>query len=188
MALDDTLIAVVRLIRDDPDFDVKIDGKPNAIGWISDSAHVTIARQRVPRQGVDEPRYTVSGVDGLMRERIRGNRTLVLQFTCETNSQTLADTAEELADDLTAGLAREDVLALLAVEQVGSPRCTDVRVVPYRDAHGDWRSAAVFEATFPWRRLHVPATDATLDRIGRVIGSGEVDPDDHVVSIDVSEP
>lgn len=184
MALDETLIAAVRLIR--PAIDCKIDGKPgDSIGWIADSEHVTIQRQRLARQGVDEQRLTIDG-QGDMHETIRGNRTLVLQFTCETNSQTLDDTAEELADDLVAGLSREDVTALLWTELVGSPRCGDVRVVPYRDAHGDWRSAAIFEAVFPWKRDHVPASSVTVDRIGRVIGEGTADA--HAVPFDVSEP
>lgn len=186
MTLDTTLLAAVALVR--PGIDVKIDGKPGAVGWDIDAANVKIQRLRVPRQGVDEQRLTVSGVDGLMRERIFGNRTLVLQFTCETNSQTLASTAEELADDLVAGLSREDVTALLATEFVGSPRCSDVRVVPYRDAHGDWRSAAVFEAAFPWSRVHAPAATVTVDRIARVIGDGVVSPDAHAVPFDVAEP
>lgn len=189
MTLDATLIAAVRLARGAPSLDVKIDGKPgDSIGWISDSEHVTIARLRIPRQGVDEIRRTVSIADGLMREIVRGNRSLVCQFTCETNSQALAGTAEELADDLIAGLSRSDVTALLWTERVGSPRCSDVRVVPYRDAHGDWRSAAVFEASFPWSRVHAPASSVTTDRIGRIIGSGEADPGDHVVGFDVEEP
>ena len=188
MTLDATLIAAVRLARGNPSLDVKIDGKPgDSIGWVADSESVNITRTRIPRQGVDESRLEVSQVDGLMREIIRGNRTLVLTITCETNSQTLASTAEELADDLRAGLCREDVTALLWTERVGSPRCSDVRVIPYRDAQGDWRSAAVFEAIFPWRREHRPAESVTVDRIGRVIGSGEVDPGDHAVPFDVSE-
>ena len=187
VTLDATLIAAVRLARDAPALDVRIDGKPDAIGWISDSEHVTIERLRVPRQGVDEIRRTVDAGDGLMREHVRGNRSLVLQITCETSSQTLASTAEELADDLIAGLSRSDVLALLWVDRVGAPRCSDVRVTPYRDAHGDWRSAATFEAVFPWSRVHTPAATVTVDRIARVIGTGDVDPDDHVVALDVSE-
>lgn len=170
MALDDTLIACVRLIRDDPDYDVKIDGRPDAVGWATDSGNVRISGLGIQRQGEDEQRLRASG--DVLTETIFGNRTLRLQFTVDTNSQTWADTAQEAADDLRAGLCRQDVIALLNVENLGVPRCGDVRIVPYRDDHGDWRSAAVFEAVFPWSRRHTPPAGVTIDRIGAVEYTG----------------
>lgn len=179
MALDSTLAAVVRLIRDDPAFDVRIDGKGesgSSIGWATDSGHVRISRLAIARQGQDEQRLAAGGVGGLvLRERVFGNRTLRLQFACETNAQTWASTAEEMADDLRAGLIRQDVADLLWTERLGQPRCTDVRSVPYRDAHGDWRSAAIFEAVFPWSRLHAAPEDTTTDRIASVEYTGDAD-------------
>jgi hypothetical protein len=168
MALDATLIACVRLIRDDPDFDVQIDG--NQDGWASDALNVRISGLGIARQGVDEVRLRASG--DVLSERIFGNRTLRLQFTVDANSQTWLASAQEAADDLAAGLSRADVATLLRAENLGVPRCSDIRIVPYRDEHGDWRSAAVFEAVFPWSRRHVPAASVTVDRIGAVEFTG----------------
>lgn len=171
MALDATILACVALAR--PGLDAQIDGTPAGGSWTDDAASVRISRLSSARQGEDERRRGFSGAD--MIERVFGNRTLRLQFSCEANSQTWEDTAEDLAEDLRTGLVRSDVEILLAAENLGVPRCTDVRSISYRDAHGDWRSAAVFEAGFPWSRVHTPAAGTTQDRIGSVEFTGTTD-------------
>ncbi len=186
MALDATLRACVRLIRNDPDFDVQTEGR--ADGWANDAASVRFVVLGVPRQGVDEQRFSLNG-DGTLREMVRGNRTLRLQVTCDTNAQTWETLSTPLADDLVLGFQRTDVAALLEVENLGVPVCTEPRHVPYRDAHGDWRSASVFEAVFPWSARHVVPAAVTTDRIGQVEFAGTVDPDAHAIGpTTVSEP
>lgn len=151
MTLEETITAAIRLIL--PDVQTTgIATDDGASEWLDDTASVTFTKIGYLRQGVDERRYTVEG-DSL-RERVYGNRTLRVQFTCETDRQTLELTADELADTLIAGFERTDVEELFAALDLGIPACLPVRQVNYPNAHGDIRSAAVFEAQFPASRRH----------------------------------
>lgn len=127
-----------------------VQGDEQSSGWISDDMAVTFQIVGFLRKGVDERRTTPEG-DSL-RERIYGFRTMRVQFTCDGNRQTLGLTAPEVADALIAGFNRTDVEEILAGQNLGVPRCTDVRQTDYQDPHGDARSAATFEAQFPASR------------------------------------
>jgi hypothetical protein len=164
------LIASVRLILADPAADVRWYDRTSE--WVNDTAHIEIVPLSVPRYGVDEQRLASIDASTSVQETIYGNRSLRLQFTVNRNDQDLADSAVDLADVLVAGFARYDVSLLLEAEHVGIPRCGPVRAISAPDAHGDIRSIAVFEAVFPWSRVH---TGGIIPTIGSVEWSGEVE-------------
>lgn len=128
--------------------------------------HVKLRVLSRPRIGVDEIRHSdPDEIDGSMVERVYGVRRLTVQITVETQDQDIADSAHALAEDLRTGLERSDVEALLEADDLGSPRTTEPREIPYRDPSGRWRSAVVFEAWFP---AHTSHTGPIVDTVGSV--------------------
>lgn len=171
MSAQSAVIASVRVIMADPAADVRWYDRTST--WVNDEAHVEITPLGVPRYGVDEQRLKASDPPATtLQETVYGNRSLRLQFVINTNDQDLEDSAVDLADVLIAGFSRYDVSLLLEAEHVGIPRCGPVRSIPAPDAHGDIRSIAVFEAVFPWSRVH---TGSVVPTIGSVEWSGEVE-------------
>ena len=169
MSLESDLSDIVHLINPAiPAIDTQPDDGTSA--WVNDEVSVTVQLLSAPRQGHDERRLARAG--NQVRERVYGNRSLRVQFTVNTNKQTFAQTALEVADDLTAGLSRSDVSDILEARDLGVPVCSPVRQVNAPDAHGDVRSIAVFEAVFPSSRRH---TGALVDRIDAVNVTGTTD-------------
>lgn len=165
MPLDTALIASVRLILDDPEYDVT--WQDRRTGWRDAGGHVSILPLSVLPRGVDEKR--VDATTG--QERIYGVRNVRVQVTCETDDQDPGSDAMDLAETLAAGFHRTDVEALLDAADLGGVVCQPRRVVNYPDKHGDQRSAAVFEV---WLNTHRTHLGAILDTVGSVEYGGEV--------------
>lgn len=164
MPLDTALIASVRLILDDETYDVT--WQDRRTGWRDAGGHVSILPLSVLRRGVDERRVDADG-----QERIYGVRNVRVQVTCETDDQDVGADAMDLAETLAAGFHRTDVEALLDAADLGGVAVQPTRIVNYPDAHGDQRSAAVFEV---WLNTHRTHLGAVLDTIGSVEYEGEV--------------
>lgn len=160
--LDDTLSSIVRIVLGDS-ADVMEENGP--VGWVEDDVNVTWQVLGWTRQGVDERRYSEIGPAGTLQERIYGNRSMRVQFKCDTNAQTIENSADDIADRLVSGFMRSDVEEALASVDVGVPRCGIPRTIPYRDAHGDMRSVCVFEAAFPFSRRTQGGTVQRIDAV-----------------------
>ncbi len=143
MALDSVLIACVRLIMGDPEYDAIWQERTTA--WRASAGAVSIAPIAVSGIGVDEVRTAIEGVASEIRERIYGTRLVKVQFMCEADDQDAGQDAGEIAEKLAEGFARSDVEALLAAERLGGVRVQARRLVPYEDAHHDSKSVCIFE-------------------------------------------
>lgn len=169
MAIQTALPAVIRLILGDESADVT--WKNREAGFRADS-NVRLSIVSRPRRGVDETRYADPAVDGSMVERVYGVRRLTVQVQVETQDQDYTASAADRAETIRTGFHRSDVEALLDAEDLGGVQTQDVRVVDYKDAHGRWRSAAVFEV---WFNTHTTHVGPTVDTVGSVEVTGTVD-------------
>ncbi len=149
MSRETLMIACVRLIMDDPDYDAI--WLKRTTGWRTESGKVAINVLSVSRIGVDETRHADEGSDDV-RERTYGNRTLRVQFTCESDDQSPESSGMEIAEVLGAGFMRSDVLALLEADDVGNPRPQTPIDVSYESDDTE-RSAAVIEIWFNASRI-----------------------------------
>jgi hypothetical protein len=169
--LQDALPAAIRTILDDEEADVYWRDRAEGTAFRA-AVNVQLTRISSTRIGVDEQRHEQEGADDV-RETIVGNRRVIVQFQVETDDQDLADSAHEVAEDIVQGLHRTDVLdALDTGAGLGAGQVQPVREVPYKDKHGRWRSAAMFEVWFPAARAH---TGALIARVKTVVASGDVD-------------
>jgi len=171
MSVQSTIIACVRLILDDPTYDVHWVDLTSK--WVSDASHVELQVVSIPKIGVDERRTTPEGSpEGhYVRERIYGNRSLRVQITCNTSNQNLEESGQELAETICAGFARSDVEALLSAASLGIPAPQGVRVANSRSSHGDIRSIAIAELWFPWSRSQ---TGGLIGTIGEIVFESDV--------------
>lgn len=165
MSIQTALVAAVRLILDDDEYDVGW-GRRSA-EWRAES-HTVISYVSTARRGVDERRYADVGTDD-MRERVYGNRVVRVQFTVHTDDQDVAESAHEIAGRLVAGFSRSDVAELLDSEDLGGIRPQDPIDASYVDEHGDERSVAVFEVWFNTHRTH---TGTVIPRVKALEYSG----------------
>lgn len=153
--LDAGLIAAIREAAGDPNLPVFWQEQPQ--GWRADT-HVKLDLIGFGTVGPGEIRRVVSATQ--IQQRVYQVRTLTLQVTCETQSQTLANSSLALADDISAGLRREDVRDLLNTSvDLGVATVGGITHASYTDGHKRRRSASVFPVTF----------NAQTTRAGRLI-------------------
>lgn len=181
MTVQAAIVSAIRTIMDDEDFDVRWADREAV--FREDTAHVSLRVVSTPRQGVDEVRRTIEGglpatlpatlplVIGL-RERVLGNRSLRVQVTVDVDDQDYSESAHEIAETIAQGFNRTDVATILDADRLGVPRCQALIEVPTTDDHRDSRSVVVFEAWFPWRRIH---TGPLLDTVREVHGTATVE-------------
>ena len=161
------LVDVTRLALDDASYDV---------GWADREArwraasHVRLSVLSNAPNGQDERRYTDEAGD--LRERVYGNRRLVISFRCETTDQDLESSALAAADNIAAGLRQSDVEALLDAAGIGLARIENPRVISAPDGKGAIRSVVVLDVRF---NAHISKTGPLVTRVESVAGTGTVD-------------
>jgi hypothetical protein len=167
-ALDDALIAAVRLAAGVPTLDVRIENR--AGGWRSDDASIQIRNGGIRRVGIDERRFVEVEVDSVrfLREEIHGNRVVTIALFFDTNQHDSVFSSEELADTVIAGFHRSDVGAILDAVNLARPECSEVRTVPTKSTNGDVRSISIVDARFHTSRK---VTGALYDPIESVSSS-----------------
>jgi hypothetical protein len=167
-AFETALIAAVRLAVADPTADVY--WRDGSSAW---RAPVSYALSHVSVSARGKDVRTLGTVTaGSAPETIRGNRVRLVQVTIDAPTQ---DAAIELADILKAGIRASECEALFNAENVSAARPRDVRSIPYKDAHGDVRSAAVLEIAFNLTRS---VTVGTVPIVAQIEVTGEVGPED----------
>ena len=170
----DTIPAAVKMITGDAEYDVTW---RRAETGVRKPEHVELTRIALRRIGVDEVRTKPKDGDpSALVETISGNRALVIQFFCESDEQPQG--AQDLADDLQAGLQRQDVRELLSTSNLGAAQLGPCMDASYADDDGDWYAAVMFEATFP---TTVTREGATIVRVKAAEVSGTVEPGSHEV-------
>ena len=162
-------------------------GDPAAdVGWTDrearyrDAEHVRLSVLSAGPNGRDERRYTDEGPDD-MRERVYGNRRLVISFRCETRDQDLIESALDMADRIAAGMHRSDVEALLDAAGIGVARVESPRQVNAPDGKGAVRSVVVLDVRF---NAHTSHTGPLVPYIKDVFGTGTVE-DGPTIALDV---
>lgn len=164
MSVQQTIADCIRVVA--PALDVAWQDRKSA--WRAEKS-VTLRVISVPRIGVDERRAAIQGTG--IRERLHGNRLLRLQMIINTDDQDLLDSAQDYADQILMGFSRSDIEQSLSLACLGVPVAGPILITNAPDEHGDQRSIAIVELTFPWSRT---VTGALLPRIDVVeIGSRE---------------
>lgn len=165
------LIAAVRVALSEPEADVY--WRDGSSAYHTETSYALSHVSRTSRGKDVRSLGTVTA--GSAPETVRGNRVLVVQVTVDAPTQGAAD---EAADVVKAGICSTAAESLLNAANVSAARPGGVRSIPYKDAHGDTRSAAVLEITFNATRSVVVGTVPIL---AQAEVSGEVDPGAHVI-------
>lgn len=168
-ALDDTLIAAVKLAAGRPDLDVRIENR--AGGWRSDEASIQIRNGGIRRVGIDERRFVEDTIDGVryLREEIHGDRVVSISLFFDTNQHDSIFSSEELADTVIAGFHLSDVAEILDAVNLSRPECSDVRTVPTKSTNGDVRSVSIVDARFNTSRKVTGALYDPIESISSTV-------------------
>lgn len=167
----DQIPLAVKLITADDTYDVEW---RDAMSEFRKPEHVNLTIVSDLRRGWDEVRIKPKDGDPTaVVESISGNRSLTIQFFCESDEQPIG--AQTLAEDLQIGLARQDVRELLSLANLGACSLGPCMNASYTDDDGDRIAAVMFEATFP---RTVTRTGATISRVDTVEVEGTITHED----------